>query len=337
MTSRLAIALFGIAAATACSSHPGTGAETDANTGRLDGADTHADASSHADAATADADVNPSGYRTSLGACWTDAACQRALVIAHGGAWVLVDPPYGTSTAYQDAYTQDADAIKADVRFSSDGVPVVVHSSPFAAYEIDPLDFSCLGATVENMTVAEIVECQWVNGDYIQRLDDLLAWAKGKMIVMLTVKVDATVPQSIAAVIANNATDYAFLELDLSAMTTIVPTATGKDQVYYLVEAASQSNISTLLALHNPRLFMIEDANSNNFGGLPNAQVASIVTTQLHPANVRSFTSVTGVTATAADHEALWNEGFDVVMTNSYASGYTGRVAINTARGISPP
>jgi len=278
-----------------------------------------------------------SHYRTSLASCWTDVTCDRALVIAHGGEWVLVDPPYGTTAAYEDAYSDDTDSIKADVRFSKDGVAVVVHSSPFQAYEIDPLDFSCEGASVEDMTVSDIVACQWVNGDHIETLATLLAWAKGKMIVMLTVKVASTIPQTIAAVIAAGATDYAFLEISTNAMTTIVPAAANHDQVYYLVEAANQGDIGALLAQADPRAFMYEDANSDNFGGMTTAAVTQLIAGQLHPAHVRAFSSIASVSASASDHEALWTEGFDVVMTNSYSAGHHGRIAINTARGVSPP
>ncbi len=187
------------------------------------------------------------------------------------------------------------------------------------------------------MNVADIVQCQWINGDHIQRLDDLLQWAQGKMIVMLTVKVEATIPQTIEAVLASNAADYAFLEISTSAMTTIVPTAPDNAKVYYLVEAANQTDITTLLTLANPRAFMYEDANSDNFGGMAASAVTTMITSQLHPAGVRSFSSIASVDASAADHEALFEEGFDVVMTNSYPAGHTARIAINTARGISPP
>jgi glycerophosphoryl diester phosphodiesterase len=270
-------------------------------------------------------------YRTSISSCWNDVACPRALVIAHGGDWSLADPAYGTTAAYDAAYANDADALKADVRFSKDGVAVVVHSSPFASYEIDPLDFSCLGATVENMNVSDIVQCKWINGDHVQRLDDLLTWSSGKLIVMLTVKVPATIPQTIAQVVASGATDRAFLEVSTSAMTTIVQT--NHDNVRFVVEAANATDIQSLITLGDPRAFLYEDANSDNFGGMT---IATAIAT-IHTAGFKAFTSISGVTGSASDHETLWNEGFDVVMTNSYSAGHTGRIAVNTARGVSPP
>jgi glycerophosphoryl diester phosphodiesterase len=290
--------------------------------------------STPADAATGS---DPSQWRTSLASCWTDVSCTRALLIAHGGEWKLANPAYGSTAAYDAAFTDNADAIKADVRFSQDGVAVVVHSSPFQAYEIDPLDFSCLGARVEQLTAADIVACRWINGDHIQRLDTLLAWANAKTIIMLTVKDESTIPQTIAAVIAAHATDYAFLEISTSAMTTIVPNAASHDQVYYLVEAANQADVTTVLGLHDPRAFMIEDANADGFGGMTAAAVGTLVSTQLHPAHVRSFSSVASISAGAADHTALWSEGFDVVMTNSYAAGHVARIALDTSRGVTPP
>ncbi|HTR51552.1 MAG TPA: glycerophosphodiester phosphodiesterase family protein [Kofleriaceae bacterium] len=322
-----------------CGSSNG-GGNASADAGGSPGVTPDASAGTSADAAPTPPPVDApdqSHYRTSLSSCWTDVTCNRALLIAHGGEWVLVDPPYGTTAAYEDAYADAADAIKADVRFSKDGVAVVVHSSPFQAYEIDPIDFSCEGASVEDMNVSDIVACQWINGEHVETLDTLLSWAKGKMIVMLTVKVDATIPQTIAVVIADGATDGAFLEISTNAMTTIVPTAANHDQVYYLVEAASQADVATLLAQADPRAFMYEDANSDNFGGMTASAVTQMIDGQLHPAHVRAFSSIASVTAAASDHEALWDEGFDVVMTNSYATGHQGRIAINTARGISPP
>jgi len=334
MTQLRSLAGLALAVA-ACSSHGMDPAgEPDASHG---GGSADAANPGDADVATSDAAPDWSHYRTSISSCWNDPACQRALVIAHGGAWVLADPAYGTTAAYDAAYADGADAIKSDVRFSKDGVAVVVHSSPFAAYEIDPLDFSCLGATVEDMNVSDIVDCKWINGDHIQRLDDLLTWANGKMVVMLTVKVPATIPQTIQAVIAAGATDRVFLEVSASAMTTIVPAAADHDSVYYVVEAANATDVATLLAQADPHAFLYEDANSDNFGGMAAAAVTAMITTQLHPAHIKSFTSVTGVTASASDHEALWNEGFDIVMTNSFSAGLSGRIAVNTARGITPP
>jgi len=290
-----------------------------------------------ADAAIAVDAPDESHYRTSLSSCWTDVTCQRALLVAHGGEWHLVDPAYGTTAAYDAAYADGTDAIKADVRFSKDGVPVVVHSSPFQAYEIDPLDFSCEGASVESMNASDIVACRWINGDHIQRLDQLLAWSSAKVVIMLTVKVPATTPQVIASVIALGATDRVYLEIPASTMETVVPTATGHDQVYYLAEAANQADVTALLALHDPRLFMIEDANSDNFGGMTAANVTQLIDTQLHPAHVKAFSSIASVSAAASDHQALWTLGFDVVMTNSYGAGHDARVAVNTARSITPP
>ena len=320
---------------TACSAAPAPRAPTDLGAPRDASVDAARADAARVDAARADAG-GAGDYRTSLGACWTDVTCKRALLIAHGGAWNLASPAYGSSTAFQDAVTGGADAIKADVRFSMDGVPVVVHSSPFQAWEIDPLDVSCIGKSVENMLASDIVKCRLINGDHIQRLGDLLAWARGKIVVMLCVKVQTTTPQTISFVVSQGATDFAFLEIDVAELAA-VQSAPGHDQVYFLIEAASAADVSTLLALHDPRAFMCEDANTDNFGGMTPAQVTTLIDTQLHPAGKRAFEYIKSTTASAQDHQALWNLGFDVVMTNSFTTGLAGRMAINTLRGVSPP
>ena len=320
-------ALVAMTTFAACAGSSSSGNQVDAPSGTSD-----------APAATdAPADSDQSHYRTSLASCWTDTSCKRALLVAHGGEWKLADPAYGSTAAYDAAYADGADAIKADVRFSKDGVPVVVHSSPFASYEIDPLDFSCLGATVEDMTASDIVACRWINGDHIQRLDALLAWAHDKVIIMLTIKDLTTTAQVIEAVVSLGATDRVFVELPASTMLSVVPTLPDHDEVYYVVEAASQADITSLLAQHDSRAFLYEDANSDNFGGMAAADVTAMITNQLYPAHVRAFSSISSVGAAASDHQALWDRGFDVVMSNSYSSGHDARVAVNTARGISPP
>ena len=66
---------------------------------------------------------------TMEGQCWTDAACPRALIVSHGGAWSL-EKPYDSLPAMAQAFIDGSDAVKGDFRVSADGVGVVCHSSP---------------------------------------------------------------------------------------------------------------------------------------------------------------------------------------------------------------
>ena len=53
-------------------------------------------------------------WRKSLdgeGACWTDKSCKRVLTCAHGGEWNITFP-YDSMPAYEQAYIDEADAVK---------------------------------------------------------------------------------------------------------------------------------------------------------------------------------------------------------------------------------
>ena len=69
----------------------------------------------------------------------------------------------------------------------------------------------------------------------------------------------------------------------------------------------------------------------------PAGRELAIVTTKLHPANVRAFTYDSSATASVAELTALFNQGFDVVSANATANNSSARVAINNGRGVSPP
>src|SRR4051812_28235278 len=68
-----------------------------------------------------------STYRNSLSVCWTDAKCQRRMIVAHGGDWSPTTVPYGSMGAVVAAYAHGVDAVKLDVRVTKDGVPVISH------------------------------------------------------------------------------------------------------------------------------------------------------------------------------------------------------------------
>jgi glycerophosphoryl diester phosphodiesterase len=273
-------------------------------------------------------------HRTSLGVCWTDATCRRALLVSHGGDWTLT-VPYGSHTAFQAAYDNGADAIKCDLRLTKDGVAVAAHSSPIQIYE----SLDCVGQRIEDMTAAQATACHLLpSQDTIQRIDDVLAWARGKIIIMLTVKLPGDLAGGIATALAAGAQDYVFFETNPTDFQKTIPAATGWDQLHYLVNIGATSDIDLMLdTVHDPRAFMYEMTPS-----YPNAtaqQVTDLINTRLHPAGVRAFaaTAANPLSATVQNHLDLFNQGFDVVMSYNLANGVTARVQVNQARGISPP
>lgn len=267
-------------------------------------------------------------YRTSLGACWTDAACARVMAIGHGGAWDPDTMPYDSNAALANAFGVDMDGVKIDVRITVDAIPVIAHSSPILVYE----SLDCQGQKIEEMTAAQVTSCHRFPSETetFQRLDDVLAWLRGRMVAQLTVKLSSDYARTIAAVHAAGAEDYAFFEISTSELQTLIPTINGADTVWYLINIGTNlADVDATLAVNNPRAFMYEID--------PAVQVGTLVTTTLHPAGVRAFTYDNAATASVAELQALYDQGFDVVSSQQGENGVAARRIANQARGITPP
>jgi hypothetical protein len=267
-------------------------------------------------------------YRTSLAACWTDATCPRALAIAHGGSWDVSNKPYDSNAALIAAYAADDDGVKIDVRITRDNVAVISHSSPIEIYE----SIDCANQKIEEMTAAEVTACHRFpsSTETFQRLDDVLGYLRGKMIVQLCVKRAVDYARTIAEVRALHAEDFAFIEINAPELGTLIPTLPDADSVYYLVNVGSNlAAIDGLLALNNPRAFMYEID--------PGVDLGTVVTAKLHPADVRAFIYDNAGSPTVDQLKGHYDAGFDVVSSQSGPKGVSARVMVNTARGLTPP
>ena len=271
-------------------------------------------------------------YRNSLGVCWTDATCQRAMSIGHGGAWDAVSTPYDSNAAIINAYNIGMEGVKVDVRVTSDNVPVISHSSPITYYE--SVICGLTGLVIEDSTAAQVTACLRFPSttEHFQRLDDVLNYVRGKMVVQLCVKRSQDYQRTIDEIHALGAEDFAFIELGSAGeLQTIIPTLSNADTVWYLVNVASNvADVDTLIdVINNPRAFMYEFD--------PGVNVSTLTPNRLHPAGVRSFTydSTTGISVgTIQGH---FEGGYDVVSANNGPNNVQARQNVNTARGISPP
>jgi hypothetical protein len=279
------------------------------------------------DAPEAPGDVGD--YRTSLTACWTDAMCPRVLAVAHGGSWDAATTPYDSNAALAAAFAAGDDGVKIDVRVTADNIPVIAHSSPIEIYE----SLDCANQKIEEMTAAQVTGCHRFpsSSENFQRLDDVLGYLRGRMVVQLCVKEAADYARTITEIHALGAEDFAFIEVaNPGELATLIPTLPGADTVWYLVNVASQlAAIDDLLALGNPRAFMYEID--------PGVAIGSLVADRLHPAGVRAFIYDDAASPTVGQLQAHYAAGFDAVSSQSGPKGVQARVAVNTARGVTPP
>jgi glycerophosphoryl diester phosphodiesterase len=251
------------------------------------------------------------------------------MAIGHGGLWDITSAPYDSDAAIAAAYEGGMDGVKIDVRVTSDNVPVIAHSSPIEIYE----SLDCYNRKIEEMTAAEVTGCHRLpsSTETFQRLDDVLNYLRGKMVVQLCVKESSDYGRTIEEIHVQGAEDFAFIELSASELQNIIPALPGSDSVYYLVNVGSNlGEVDTLIdVIQNPRAFMVEFDSDVELGDL--------VTTRLHPAGMRSFTYESSQTASVAHLQGLFEAGFDVVSANTGANDVQARINVNQARGVVPP
>jgi len=286
------------------------------------------DAAVGVDTATDAPPVVEGDYHTSLSACWTDATCPRVMALAHGGAWDASSRPYDSDAAIAEAFADGDEGVKIDVRVTKDDVPVIAHSSPIEIYE----SLDCANKKIEDMTAAQVTSCHRFpsSSQTFQRLDDVLTYVDGKMVVQLCVKKSSDYARTIAAIRAHHAEDFAFIEINAPELGSLIPTLPNWDSVYYLVNVASDlSAIDGLLALGNPRAFMYEID--------PGVDIGTLVEDTLHPAGVRAFVYDDAASPSVSQLAAHYAAGFDVVSSQSGPNGVQARQMANTAHGVTPP
>ncbi len=272
-------------------------------------------------------------WQLSLKNCWTDPSCKRALVLSHGGDWDA-DLPYDSHAAFVRAYQKGADGIKTDVLVTKDNVPVVAHSSPILLWESP----ECAGQKIEEMTADEVTACHLVMSDTetYQRLDDVIDWAEGKLVLMLTVKSDSAFPRAIQAILQHDAADRIFVEVYLGTLQSVIPGVPDHDKVRYNVQISGYDDIGVLLdTVHDPAVMLCE-TTSATFPDADVAKMSDAIANRLHPAGVKAFIDASDYLTLDAQ-AALFQEGFDVVMTYSLDDAVLARYQVDQARDVLPP
>jgi glycerophosphoryl diester phosphodiesterase len=284
---------------------------------------------------TGASDAGPQAHRRSLSVCWTDPTCHRALVVAHGGDWNLSDAPFDSREAFVRAYQLGADGIETDVRVSADGVPVLIHSSPIEYYE----SLACGGQRVEEMTADALTACALVPssaGQTIQRLDEALAWARGKIILELDVKEARDLARTIAVVVENAATDFAFVMVSSGELAQEVPASPGWEQLHYMLNLGSVSEIQAQAASATTRHVFLFEIERSYPGEADEAAVAALLHDVMIPAGVKGFTSSDKNLATVDNHLQVFAQGFDVVLSYNPSNGVAAAQQENQRRGYVP-
>ena len=272
-------------------------------------------------------------WRDTLKVCWTDLSCKRAFVISHGGDWSIDDLPYDSQGAFHRAADKGADGIKTDVHVTKDNIAVVAHSSPIETWE----STECAGQKIEEMTAAQVTACHLFPSEVetFQRLDDVLEWARGKVVIMLTVKEPVDFARAIAVVKEHKAEDYVFLETSIADLQNAVTPSAGWDTTWYNVQTDNVADVQQVVtAAWKPRVAFVE-VNVKYQEAHSDAEMTDLLNAKIHPAGLRGFVSTIHL-PTVADHVAMFDAGFDVIMTYNLDNALVARKQVNAARGVTP-
>lgn len=104
------------------------------------------------------------------------------LIVAHRGFSSAF--PENTALAFERAIAAGADLIETDVRLTLEGVPVCWHDEDLARVTGNPI-------VIAERTLAELKAAVLPRGQSLLSLTEVLALARGKVQVMLDVKIDS--------------------------------------------------------------------------------------------------------------------------------------------------
>lgn len=109
------------------------------------------------------------------GSSWKD----RFILIAHRGASAY--EPENTLSSFRKAIDMGADAIELDVRFTRDGIPIVIHDD-------DLKRVTGLDKKVRDLTLDEVKKVRVMGREPIPTLEEVLNEIKGKTIIFMEIK-----------------------------------------------------------------------------------------------------------------------------------------------------
>jgi hypothetical protein len=255
------------------------------------------------------------------------------LIIAHGGQWDATGAPFLSAKAFEQAWQTGADGIEADIRVSKDGVPIVAHSSPIEYYE----SLDCGGKKIEEMLASEVTKCHLgANlGATFQRMDAVMDWAAGKLIMEWDVKLPTDLAATIGVILQKNAQDRSTILVDVGELQTVVPTISGWEQLHYLGDIGATSDVPTAIGMKSThKIFLFEMDRS--YGDATEAQVSDLIKDVVNPAGIHAYGASEQYTATVQNHLDVYHQGFDVVLSYNVPNGVEARAQANAERGYAP-
>ena len=116
------------------------------------------------------------------------------LVIAHRGA--SHEAPENTMKAFELACKNGADMIEVDILPSADGVPVVIHDTFTKRLTGTEADIRNIHSSELTKLTVRIKRNRGYGSEPIPTLEELLAWAKDKILLNIEIKPEGFLPDA---------------------------------------------------------------------------------------------------------------------------------------------
>jgi len=188
--------------------------------------------------------------------CLFDKTCNKPVIIEHQGApgfWI----PRNSMAAFRNAQALGAAGVEADIRFSSDGVPFVCHDESIRPWTAP----GCWGWKPDATPAQSLARCRLFPScsEFLVPMEDLVRWAKGRMLIQLDVK-EAGKLQSLADAVRRwDARGFCFFSMTVWDAVQNRKTLEGISDIRLALEVRTVKQIADVLSwMRLPQLFLVE-------------------------------------------------------------------------------
>lgn len=243
-----------------------------------------------------------------LSACLLAPTCSDLLSVGHRGT--IEEAPENTMAAFRKAYELGADIVEADVKLSKDGIPVVIHDGTVdrtAEAKGEVKSFTLAQLQQLKLKCPEGATC--TGKERVPTLEELLRWAKGKIMIDLDMKTD-NIEVVVKLVRATGTEDVAFFYLNNS--TKLNQFAKVGQGLTMMPRARTEAEAEAMIQKWKPRI-LHTDPNSD----LLTPRIQQMLKTQ----KIRLFLNALGVSDSVAKtrpdgYEPLLEFGGNVIQTD---------------------
>ncbi|HVN32490.1 MAG TPA: glycerophosphodiester phosphodiesterase family protein [Thermoanaerobaculaceae bacterium] len=242
---------------------------------------------------------------------------RRPLIVAHEGAPSLRIPS-NSLASFQRAAALGAEVMELDVRFSADGVPIVIHDEKIPFFQAP----GCAGTIVSRTAAADLTRCSLFPSlsQKILPLDELVRWARGRTILEIDLKeLDAIGPLA-DRLHRLDALSFCYISLTAWHAAQHRAVLDRRPDLRLSLRLRTVRQLEAVVAGDRPaQVFMVEIDGSLDRPVTPDELEGWIA--RIHSAGLKVMASGDKVLASTRSHLQLLSQGYDAVLSYDVPNG----------------